>query len=131
MHPFCPVDRTTRSAGRRAVPRSPLGPVAQVRVRYRCTARGIRMTRNPIVQATDWTTHDAVGPPIMSARQALTVTLTGWSVANPWSQLGILSTGTKADEMKVSGNSRGKDITCAVSLLAADSPMTANPQESE
>ena len=31
-----------------------------------------------MVQATDWMTHEAVGPPIMSARQALTVTLTGW-----------------------------------------------------
>ena len=38
-------------------------------------------------------------------------------------------TGTKAEEAKVSGNRRGKDMTWAVSLLGADSPMTANPHE--
>ena len=34
--------------------------------------------RSPMVQARVWMTHLAVGPPIISARQALTVTLTGW-----------------------------------------------------
>ena len=37
---------------------------------------------------------------------------------------------TKADEMKVSGKTSGNDTTWAVSLLAADSPMTANPHDS-
>ena len=71
----------------------------------------------------------AVGPPSIRARQALTVTLTGWWVAKPCSQLGIDDTGTKAEEAKVRGKRIGKEMTWATSLLGADSPMTANPQE--
>ncbi len=33
--------------------------------------------RNPTVQTTDWMTQVAVGPPIMRARHAETVTLKG------------------------------------------------------
>ena len=38
-------------------------------------------------------------------------------------------TGTKAEEAKIRGKRRGKDITWAVSLLEAESPMTAKPHD--
>ena len=67
-----------------------------MRVRYRRMASGIMMMSSPTVQANDWTTQNAVLRPVpvdagpsMRERQALTVTLTGWYVANPCSQLGI------------------------------------------
>ena len=50
-------------------------------------------------------------------------------MANPWSQLGIEDSGTNAAEMKVRGKISGNDITWAVSLLGADSPTMANPQD--
>ena len=41
----------------------------------------------------------------------------------------MLATGTKADEMNVSGKMSGKDMTWAVSLFGAESPTMANPQD--
>src|SRR5579863_3364767 len=106
------------------------GDRGQVRVRYRRMASGTRTISSTPVQTSDWTTHLAVGPPIISARHAVMTTLTGWYVANPCNQLGIASTGTNAEETKMSGKRIGNDITCAVSLFGADRPITANPQES-
>jgi hypothetical protein len=91
----------------------------------------MKMIRRPTVHARDWMTQVAVGPPIIRARHAEMVTLNGWYVANPWSQLGIELTDTKADDTKVRGNRSGKDMTCAVSALAADRPIMANPHERE
>ena len=86
--------------------------------------------------ASDWTTQKPVLRPVpvddapsIKDLQALTVTLTGWYVAKPWSQLGMLATGTKAEEMNVSGKMSGKDMTWAVSLFGAESPTMANPQD--
>jgi hypothetical protein len=50
----------------------------------------------PADQASDCQTQWAAGPPSSRARTAATVTLSGWFVANPWSQLGIVATGTIA-----------------------------------
>ncbi len=40
-------------------------------------------------------------------------------------------TGTKAEDTKVRGKSRGNEMTWAVSALAADSPIIAKPHERE
>src|SRR6266498_692755 len=50
-------------------------------LRYCRTASGMNTTRIPIVQASDCQSQWWTGPPWVSARTALTVTLTGWTFA--------------------------------------------------
>ena len=61
----------------------------------------------PIDQATASQTSLPAGVPTNSARAALTMIVNGLCSAIGWSQAGIESTGTKADETKVSGNRIG------------------------
>ena len=103
-----------------------------MRVRYFRMASGMNAIRTATVHRRDWTTQNDVllpvpveAGPTMSDRQALTVTLNGWYVANPWSQLGIELSGTKAAEMNVSGKMSGNDMTWAVSEFGADRPTMA------
>ena len=65
------------------------------------------------------------------ARAAATVSLTGWYVAKPCNHPGIDDTGTNVPAANVRGKSTGNAITCAVSLLGADRPMTANPHDKQ
>ena len=72
MTPFCSAGASTASRPRGGPGR------AQVRVRYRQLDSGMNTMRSPTVQASDWMTQVAVGPPIIRARQAVMVTLNGW-----------------------------------------------------
>src|SRR4051812_40402028 len=65
------------------------------------------------------------GTPSHSSRTALTVSVTGLTSAKACSQSGIESTGTKADDAKVSGNSQMKPADWATSALGTESPISA------
>src|SRR6476469_5403301 len=85
----------------------------------------------PMIQAKAWITSVRVGPPIVRSRAALTTAVTGWWFANTWSQPGIDSTGTNADDAKTSGARIGNEAAWAVSASGAMRPTIANTHESE
>src|ERR671924_2118849 len=62
-------------------------------------------------------------------RSALARTVTGLCSAKARSQLGIVLTGTKALEAKVSGKSQIKPADCAASTLRTASPTKADTHE--
>src|SRR5918996_4308270 len=64
-----------------------------------------------------------------SARAASTIVVKGLFSANGCSQPGIVSTGTNADEMKVTGKRIVKPYAFAASGEDAESPMNANTHE--
>ena len=57
--------------------------------------------------------------------------MTGWFVANAWSQPGIDETCTKIPEANVKGKMSGKVMAWAASELGAARPMYAKPQDSQ
>src|SRR3954463_4955556 len=71
----------------------------------------------------------ARSPPLMNARTASTVGVTGVDFANACSQPGMVSTGANADDAKVSGNSQTKPAMLAVSTLRTVRPIHAEIQE--
>src|SRR5829696_6057634 len=81
------------------------------------------------IQARDWSRGRVIGPPRVSARRALTVTVTGLTRANDCSQPGMLSTGTKAEEANTSGNTQTNPAAWADSTSRTDRPMKAEIQE--
>src|SRR5579863_9229623 len=86
-------------------------------------------TRIAAHQTTDCQPSAPTGWPSSSARTASTKTDTGWWLANPCSQSGILSTGTNALLAKVSGKSQMNPADCAASTLWTSSPMVAEIHE--
>src|SRR5712692_3026188 len=103
---------------------------AQTLRRYRLTPSGTKTSRMPAHHASDCSTKDAVGPPIMSARTAEAVTDTGWYRAKGCSQPGMLLTFTNAEDAKISGATTGKAAACAVSGSPTASPTLAKIHDS-
>ena len=67
---------------------------------------GPKTARIPIVHATEPSTSGGASPtfgPSAQARTALITTDTGWLLAKGWSQPGMVSTGTNADDANTSG----------------------------
>ena len=64
-----------------------------------------------------------------SARTAFTTIVNGLMSANVWSQLGIESVGTNADDANVSGKITRKPTDCADSGLLAIIPISAKNHE--
>src|SRR5215831_12312958 len=81
------------------------------------------------VQTTASQTSLPAGTPRNRARAALTMVVNGLCSANGWSQLGIESTGTNADETNVSGKRIVNPYAFAASGDEAVSPMNAKTQE--
>lgn len=98
--------------------------------RYFATASGAKTASMAAPHSTAFTTAVVVGPPSINARVASTTLVTGWFFANAYSQPGIVSTRTNADEANVNGKRIGNAMSCAVSPLGADMPMIAKPHES-
>ncbi len=69
------------------------------------------------------------GAPSQSERIASTTKVKGLMSANHWRAAGIESTGTKAEEMKVSGKTAMKPTELADSGEETISPSQANTQE--
>src|SRR5215208_6372561 len=90
---------------------------------------GANTATMPSDQARDWSTAVEVGPPIIRARTALTVMVTGWRSAHAWSQPGIDARGTKADEANTSGTVSGKVAAWALSALRTPRPTMANSHD--
>src|SRR6266511_5750279 len=79
----------------------------------------------PTSHASDCSTKEVVGPPITSARIAEAVTDTCWWLANGCSQLGMVDTGTNADDANTNGAITGKAAAWAVSGSPTASPTVA------
>ena len=71
-----------------------------------------------------------MGLPIISALTAEAVTETGWCSANGCSQLGMVLTGTNAEEANTSGAITGNAAACAVSGSPTARPTVAKTHES-
>ena len=69
------------------------------------------------------------GAPSHSSRISSTTTVNGFTSANTFSASGIESTGTKADEMNVSGNTSMKPSEFAASGVDTSIPRNANTHE--
>ena len=74
-------------------------------------------------------TLSPAGRPRNSARAAFTMYVNGLCSAIGWSQLGIVSTGTNADETNVIGNRIVKPYAFDASGDEDESPMKAKTQE--
>src|SRR6476659_10578019 len=81
------------------------------------------------VQSSASQTSFPAGIPRKSARAALTMYVKGLCSAIGWSQLGIESTGTNADETNVTGKRIVNPYAFAASGDEAVSPMNANTHE--
>jgi hypothetical protein len=98
-------------------------------LRYRATASGANTAMITSDQTTAPHTLSPAGAPSHSARIASTVTVNGLTSANHCSAEGIDSTGTKADEMKVSGKTAMKPTEFADSGEETSSPSSAKTHE--
>src|SRR6476620_4465583 len=86
----------------------------------------------PTIQMIALITYSLVGPtPMVSERAAFTTTDTGWFLAQPCNQDGIVATGTNADDANTSGARIEKDTACAVSASFTVRPTMANTHDSE
>src|SRR5260221_11673973 len=65
------------------------------------------------------------GPPSASARIVSTTKVTGWFLANAWSQSGMVEIGTNAELTNVSGNSQISPNACTDSSSPMASPVKA------
>jgi hypothetical protein len=81
------------------------------------------------VQASATQTSLPAGMPRSRARSASTIFVNGLCSAIGWSQLGIESTGTNADETNVSGKRIVNPYAFAASADDAVRPMNANTHE--
>ena len=84
---------------------------------------------SPSDQTTASQMLEPAGVPMKSARTASTIAVMGLCSAMGCSQLGIDSTGTKAEETKVSGKMMVKPHAFAASGDDETSPMNAKTQE--
>lgn len=81
------------------------------------------------VQTTASQTSLPAGVPRKRARAASTVVVNGLCSAIGWSQLGMVSTGTKAEETNVNGKRMVNPYAFDASGEEAERPMKANTQE--
>ena len=82
-----------------------------------------------IVQTSASQTSLPAGIPRNRARAASTMVVNGLCSAIGWSQLGIVSTGTNAEETNVTGNRIVKPYAFDASGEEDERPMKANTQE--
>src|SRR5262249_48849718 len=97
----------------------------QAAERYLRTASGAATAMMRAHHPRASSTLVSVGPPRTRARDAETTFESGWLAAKGWSHPGIDDTGTKAEEAKRIGASRGKAAACAVSGSPTAKPMAA------
>src|SRR2546430_17482096 len=99
------------------------------------TDRGTKTIRMPAIQATDWINAQrrsavvSAGFTWKSPRSASARTEIGLRRAKACNQPGIVATGTKALEAKVSGESQMNPPDWAASTLRTRRPMKAEIQE--
>src|SRR3954468_5837930 len=80
--------------------------------------------------ASDIQRLSPIGVPSDSERSALITWVIGWLTANAWSQPGIDSTGTNADDTNVNGNSQMRPNAWTASSCRSASPMNIDTQHS-
>src|SRR5262245_49190740 len=90
-----------------------------------CTATGAATATIPTHHASAVTRSDAVAAPDVSPRIAVTTAETGWCSAHPWSQPGMVVTGTNAADANTRGIRTGNDAAWAPSGLPAARPTVA------